>query len=516
MVDTLSQSTQGRQGRIGKPIAVDHRVVVREASRGGVAPDASLGRTEAALGGHPCLTENNSIDSLTKRDSEGNSPAGLDWQDGKFYYEKVVPCMSGYHHKATSRMQKIIELAILEHGRESLCVIHLTFADGANGPPSYQVVQDRLNSLATNVFARRYRLGGLNNWFVVCERGERSNRLHFHVLAVKQGADFFTGSRKGFNKKTNKKTFHPNRDCRAEFDFYQTKLKSYGFGCFVRIEPLWHPEAGAKYFSKYVGKGHYTRDETMKGKQLVRYASGFAKYHSAKFNMVGGFQRDKRQLLQWLGPLCGASDLGELNDLFGSRWQYYASDQLKAASALYESVQMGKALREWVNAYIWARWKVRLFFDKRSDGSHICTTGLSHRLKPEFTAEYLGRTLFAPDHCWEAECWVPRELLLQRAERDLLFRLGEMVMGDLPFGEMPDDVTFGGIAGEEETRTKINEPRQCQVLQEELPTVYLVSGRTKTQEWDYDHASGITRNGNNEPVSGLASTAEEDWGHGYY
>ena len=321
------------------------------------SPHMGIGGGESP---HPCLTDNNSM----QIDEEGlRTLEIIKKEDREKYYEKVLPLLSGYQKKATARLQNCIEQAVKEYGSKALGVLHLTFAEDV----PYQQAQDRINSLRTNIFADRYSVTAssgrkLNNYITICERGEKNGRLHFHVLFIKQGADFKTGSYWTFNKKKNRKEFHPNGDCRREWEVYRAKLKDYGFGDFVRIEPLQSVEGGAKYFSKYVGKGHYTRDESMKGKQLIRYGSGFSKYQSMKFSWVGGIARSRRGIIGEIGRQFGLEDdLPALNSILGSRWQHWAKDQILVACC-FAGERLGKKSREFVEVYSQNRWGIEIMW----------------------------------------------------------------------------------------------------------------------------------------------------------
>jgi hypothetical protein len=262
-------------------------------------------------------------------------------------------------------LQKCIELASKEYDSKSFGVLHLTFDDKVE--PTYQEAQDRMNSLRSNILSERYSVrstGGkkYNNFITICERGGKNGRLHFHVLVIGHGKDYSTGSHWTFHKGSKKREFHPNGDCRAEWEFFRGLLKKYNFGEYVRFEPLRSIEGGAKYFSKYVGKGHYTRDESMFGKQLIRYGNGFDKYHSMKFAWVGGIARGRRGVIGQIGSMYGIQDdIFQLNHVLGSRWQHWAKDQILACCC-FTGEALGKASREFIQAYASNKWGVSVQF----------------------------------------------------------------------------------------------------------------------------------------------------------
>ena len=237
-----------------------------------VACPAPLGQaTQEGDFAHPCLTDNNSIkidnEELRYRKERKE-------RENKYYNEIIKPKLTGYQNKSTDLLQMRIEKGSKEHGEESVGVLHLTFAEEVD----YQTAQDRINSLATNIFRKRYKINDLNYYITICEKGGKNGRIHFHVLFIKEGADFKTGTRFQWSERDKKEKIYANPELRAEWEFYREQLPKYGFGIsMVRVEPLKSTEGGARYFSKYVGKGHYTRDESMHGKQLIRPSNGFRK-----------------------------------------------------------------------------------------------------------------------------------------------------------------------------------------------------------------------------------------------
>ena len=322
---------------------------------------ADHGGVGGAPAPHPCLTVNNSINVDTEEDKYLTE---LRKKSFEHYKEKVLPLLSGYHKKKTYALQKTIEQACLEWGENSLGVLHLTFKDDVD----HYEAERRMNSLRTNVLAQRYSVdrGGhkLNNYITIFEKGEKNGRPHFHVLFVKDGADFKTGTYWTFNPHTKKREFHPNAHCRKEFDYLQGVLAKYGFGEYVRVEPLRSVEGGAKYFSKYVGKGHFSRDESMHGKQLIRMGTGFKKYASVKFSWVGGIARGRRGVLARVGKAWGieeTDDLPRLNYILGSRWQHWAKDQILACCC-FSGEALGKASRTFIETYAENKWGIKIQF----------------------------------------------------------------------------------------------------------------------------------------------------------
>jgi hypothetical protein len=331
---------------------------------------------------HPCLTRNNSITLIDKgipmpsdedKDSEYNH-----------YKEKIEPTLGSLQFKQQKRMEHIINHACLKFGRDSIATLDLTFENDADGnQPSFDYVNGCINSLRTNVLSKRYghEENGkhYNDFFVVCEKGGKRGRLHFHILFAKVGADFRTGSI--LRKCNGRKKFVANADCRTEFNYFRGILERYGFGAYVRIQPLWDVSKGAKYFTKYVGKGHYGRDEDTKGRQLVRYGNGFDRWHSMKFSNIGGAARDRRHVLESLGRRYQCADLGELNETFGSKWQYYAGDQMRFACAMTRRRPLPFKTISWLKGYLWNMGKLQLILQKRGEYRYEIMGAYKYMLK---------------------------------------------------------------------------------------------------------------------------------------
>ena len=347
---------------------------------------------------YPCLTDNNSIDL----DNHGlRYLKERKKREEKFYKEIIKPKLSGYQNKSQQVLQNQITSACKEHGPESLAVLHLTFADDV----TYPEAQKRINSLRTNVLAKRYRVNDKIYVLTICEKGSMNGRIHFHILAVKSGADFKTGTQFYYCPRAKKEKIRANDELRAEWEFFREVLPKYGLGDYVRIEPLKSIDGGARYFSKYVGKGHYSRDDSMVGKQLIRPSNGFRDYLGTKeingvkftahqqINWVGGASAGRRIVLHDVGASYLVDDLGDLNYRLGSQWQHYAKDQMRACSCL-AGFRIGSSSREFLLEYAKNQWGLQIVFDNQDDrmvyGAH--RTG---------SLEFLNRTdlyEFALDH----------------------------------------------------------------------------------------------------------------------
>ena len=302
-----------------------------------------------------------------------------------------------------------------------MAVIHLTFKDDV----SYPEAQKRINSLRTNVMAKRYRIDDLIYVLTICEKGSKNGRVHFHVLVIKEGADFKTGSYiyKCPNAKYDK--INPNKDLRSEWEFYREVLPKYGLGEHVRIEYLKSVEGGARYFSKYVGKGHYSRDDSMVGKQLIRPSSGFRKYFGTKeidgkkftahqqINWVGGVSSGRRFVVGDVASAHLCDDLESLNYKLGSQWQHYAKDQVCACLAGF---RLGAKSKEFVESYV-----------KNSMGINVVYGLEGHE------NEILGGHLVIDE--FKSGVWMYRSEIYELAFDRLMERLDEVE--EYQYGQLP-------------------------------------------------------------------------------
>jgi hypothetical protein len=378
------------------------------------------------ISGHPCLTSNNSIHAIDSGIELGSGESNKDkfneWKD------EIEPTLSSYHWKCAHRMSEIIRIVAEKWGQQSIGVMDLTF-DGED-QPSYAYANRCLNSFMTNVFRPRYG----KNYMVVCERGGKFGRFHFHILFSASSLDFRTGSFRTWTK-AGKCQFHPNRHCRQEFEFLRPKLEGYGFGKRIRIQPLWDVGKGAKYFSKYIGKGHYHRSEDMKGRQLVRYGQDFALFCSMKFSKVAGVSSERRLILSMLGGRYGCLDLDELNELFGSRWQYYSGDQMRYMCGIRKGGGYAKQI-DWLKGYMWNRYKYKLLAIEQENGWYDIQGAIHCTIKESEARNWLSKALYAPDEVYEEAGVLDKPNLFMHAWRELINKvecdLGEPVALDAP------------------------------------------------------------------------------------
>ena len=405
--------------------------------------------TSEASASHTCLTNNYSITEMDKgietfSDDEKN-------KEYLHYKEKIEPTLGSSQYKHKNRMQHTVEQIALSFGHGAIGVLHLTLPNDSNGnPPSFDHANRCLNSYLTNVMQERYK----KNYLIVCERGGRYGRVHFHILFVMEGSDFLTGSFK--RKQGNKNMFYANEDCKREFNFHQGRAVNYGFGKVTRVEPLWDISKGAKYFSKYVGKGHYGRNEEMKGRQLIRYGEGFQRWHTgvtktcklpdgstykgAGFTKCNGAGRDRRIVYEMLSPRYGVTgrDKKELAEIFGSKWEYYAGDQMRFMCAMAGVRLLPKSTVDWLKGYLWNQFKLQLITQRRGKFYHEVFGAYRFMIKESEARNWVGRSGAAPDDVYEKTELLPVNTLRKYAWRNLCAKIESDAMGDpQTFNDLP-------------------------------------------------------------------------------
>jgi hypothetical protein len=277
--------------------------------------------------------------------------------------------------------------------------------------------------------------------------------VHFHLLFVLEGADFFTGSFK--RKQGKREMFYANADCKKEFKFVQSKAPNYGFGAFTRVSPLWDVEKGAKYFSKYVGKGHYGRNEEMKGRQLIRYGEGFQRWHTgvsktcklpdgtvykgAGFTRANGAGRDRRCVYEMLGFRYGVDgqDKRQFAEIFGSKWEYYAGDQMRFMCAMAGNRFLPKSTIEWLKPYLWHKFKLQLITQRRGKFYNEIIGAYRFMIKESEARNWIGRSGSAPDSVHEKTALLPFDALTKYAWRNLCAKIESDAMGETTFNDLP-------------------------------------------------------------------------------
>ena len=367
---------------------------------------------------YPSLNVNYSISSVPKKGSREEYELKRALSRAKLAEKRIAPFITKAVRDSQTRLQNVITECIRKWGIKGCGVLDLTF----DRDVSWNEAQRCLNSLRTNVLAKRFG----KRYVIVCERGEKNGRVHFHIFFHKEGSDWYTGSAWYWHPKKRRYMCNRNQALQDEWEFWRGVLKGYGFGDRVSINPLRNPEAAAKYFSKYVGKGHYARTESMKGKQLIRYGEPLQLMHGAKFSRLDGMAKDRRYLMKKIGMEFGmdveSSDPKQFTAWFGPRWGYNTLEEFRFAGVLSGESNAGKRAVETVVQEAWDRWKVRLHFFPQEGVNYrrvSVACGLQYKLKEGLEGKGL------PNDCWEADRWVPGSDLARRAYEELTAKLCE-------------------------------------------------------------------------------------------
>lgn len=207
-----------------------------------------------------------------------------------------------------------------EHGIEKIGFLTLTFAEHILDPKE---AQRRLHSLTTGVLKPRY-----GRCIRVFER-QKSGRIHYHLL-VAVGADIRTGADFGEFAKGNYRSASPA--LRAEWSYWRTTAKKYGFGRTELLPVKSSHEAIGRYVGKYIAKHLGQRKNEDKGVRLVSYSGG--KCASTRFAWAGGKAKDyRRKLGIFVHTMYESGAIYEpstkaMSKRFGPRWNWHWRDSI--------------------------------------------------------------------------------------------------------------------------------------------------------------------------------------------
>lgn len=234
--------------------------------------------------------------------------------------------LTPYGRKTAFSLTANIGLMAERHGVEKLVFGTLGFEDPEQGDtrpnPNFdrKEAQRRFNSLNSNLLK-----GLFSEIIVVPERGSKSGRLHFHMLAaysqdIRTGVDFEAIGRGDYRSapKALRDLWAIFRDTKGG----QGKARAYGFGRRTEWLPVKSTAEGiSKYVGKYIGKQFEGRKEEDKGMRLVRYTQG-ANNCRCSFAWNSPRARLWRRLVAQFAKGQGVSDLEGLSEKFGSRWAW--------------------------------------------------------------------------------------------------------------------------------------------------------------------------------------------------
>lgn len=236
------------------------------------------------------------------------------------------PAKASRLHALTSQHRKTavalcLNVAALadRYGVEHLGFLTLTFADHVTDPKE---AQRRLKSLRTGELADRY-VG-----FVRVFERQKSGRIHFHLLVVLD-ADIRTGS--DFTAFAQRDYRTANARLRAEWAFWRSTAKAYGFGR-TELMPIRSTHEGiARYVGKYISKHIGQREERDKGVRLAEYSRG-ARIANTRFSWASAGARQWRlklrlfaQTLFHTGRIPSPTFQG-LRAGLGPKWAYHWKD----------------------------------------------------------------------------------------------------------------------------------------------------------------------------------------------
>jgi len=211
---------------------------------------------------------------------------------------------------------------------QNIGFLTLTFADHVT---DYREATKRLNTLKTGVLNERYPIH-----LRIMER-QKNGRIHFHIL-INVGNDIRTGF--DFDGIARRDYRSASKTLRAEWAFWRTTAKKYGFGRTELMPIRSSSEAVGRYLGKYISKhiGNTRADED-KGARLVEYSRG-ARMHSTNFQYATEKSKlwrrkvEKFAQIMWeasitLDPVSGEMPpltFENFNQYLGPKWAYHWRD----------------------------------------------------------------------------------------------------------------------------------------------------------------------------------------------
>ncbi len=223
--------------------------------------------------------------------------------------------LSTAHRRSATALGWNVSYLAERYGIEKLGFLTLTFSDLVICPKE---AQRRFNSLASHVLRSRYQ-----TYIRVFERC-KSGRIHYHLLAVmnddiRTGVDFKALEAGNYRS--------ANAALRAEWAFWRSTAKDYGFGRTELLPVKSCSEAIAAYVGKYIGKSITCRTELDKGVRLVEYSRD-ARMASSQFQFVSGGSAEWRRKVALFAQIISelhdrpVRNMSDISEVLGNRWAY--------------------------------------------------------------------------------------------------------------------------------------------------------------------------------------------------
>lgn len=277
---------------------------------------------EVALNGGaaslPCLRLNNS--NNTQKTDKNNT-------------FKPVP---SWVYKSEFKVKTEVMALFQQYPLECIGFLTFTFADDVQ---CHKEATKRLNSLITGVLRKRYAM-----CIRVSER-QKSGRWHFHLVVVcqqdiRRGVDFEAIKNRKYKEGANDAL-------RAEWAFWRSTSKKYGFGRTELLPVKKTGQALAAYVAKYISKGFAYRQSQDKGMRLYSVIGG-SRVCSSRFSFYSPKSIEWRRKLamwaaSWSGSFAAVASSGgyqsvglltydDLPSIFGKKWAWRYRDAILATA----------------------------------------------------------------------------------------------------------------------------------------------------------------------------------------
>ena len=245
--------------------------------------------------------------------------------------------MSTAHRKSAFALRASARQFINTHGVDHVAFVCFTIPGKA---PTIREATSKFNSLATNCLNTNKRTDTplVGPWIRVTERGDKNDRVHFHMLIATKD-DIRTGTDFEAFKKGDYRSANP--ELRKLWKFFRDNATNYGFGRVHSVPVKSDSEACSAYLAKYISAHINKRRLDDKGARLLAYSKGVAA-SSSRFSFQSPGSDVSRKKLMHLATGLGFTAENypaKFQMHFGKKWMYHLGPIIKTITLpVYETV----------------------------------------------------------------------------------------------------------------------------------------------------------------------------------
>jgi hypothetical protein len=130
-------------------------------------------------------------------------------------------------------------------------------------------------------------------------------------------------------------------------------------------------------------------------------------------------------------------DKRQFAEIFGSKWEYYAGDQMRFMCAMAGNRFLPKSTIEWLKPYLWHKFKLQLITQRRGKFYNEIIGAYRFMIKESEARNWIGRSGSAPDSVHEKTALLPFDALTKYAWRNLCAKIESDAMGETTFNDLP-------------------------------------------------------------------------------